>query len=429
MDDEHCFVGFDAYQTVIASGVEVVLVACASKFHPVYPKAAVEAGKHVFVEKPHVIDPPRIHIVEQASEEAKQKNLSVVSGLGWRYDKAVQETIQRVLDGAIGDTVAISETDDVSGGPVSPGAEYAPATLAVRLRCGPVARDDCVRWSNQLLSALACLHREGLVHRDVKPSNCLFIDGRLKLADFGLLAQVDRSVSRVGTLEYMPPDGIMDTCADVYAAGLVIYQMITGLPAHRFPSLHSRAGAILADKRLTGLNRLAIKACQSDRDARFADAAAMLEAWEREVFERTSSARAGRIGAVTGMGRRAFKRIILAVCLVAVLVGGWAVWRSVYPLPRVEVNFITDQWDAEIWLDGRCLCQPDGQPWLTPCTVSGLSAELHTVVLKRQDLEDLELGRIDFGKTREVTAHWETASAVDSGTTRKDRPSVPMSVR
>lgn len=128
---------------------------------------------------------------------------------------------------------------------------------------------------------------------------------------------------------------------------------------------------------------------------------ATLEAWEREVFERTPSDRAERIGAVTGMGRRAFKRIILAVCLAAVLVGGWAVWRALGSGPRVEVNFITDHCDAEIWLDGRRLCQPDGQPWLTPCAVSGLSAELHTVVLKRRGLEDLELGQIDFGKTRE----------------------------
>ncbi len=108
--DDRCFVGFDAYQKVIASGVDVVLIACTSKFHPHYLKAAVDAGKHVFLEKPHGIDPPGIHIVEQACAEAKKKNLCVVSGLCWRYDKGVQETMKRVLDGAIGDLVAIQET-------------------------------------------------------------------------------------------------------------------------------------------------------------------------------------------------------------------------------------------------------------------------------------------------------------------------------
>ena len=65
--------------------------------------------------------------------------------------------------------------DDVSGAPAACGEDYTPATLVGRLAAGPVSSDDCVRWASQLLSALACLHREGLVHRDVKPANCLFI--------------------------------------------------------------------------------------------------------------------------------------------------------------------------------------------------------------------------------------------------------------
>lgn len=305
--------------------------------------------------------------------------------------------------------------DDVSGTPASCSPEYAPATLAARLACGPLGDDECVRWSKRLLSALACLHQQGLVHRDVKPSNCLFIGGELKLADFGLLAQADHSISRVGTLAYMPHDGIMDTRADVYAAGLVIYEMITGLPSHRFPSLHSRAKPILADKRLTALNRLAINACQSDRDARFADAVVMLQAFLRAGLERTPTNLAETIGAVPGRSRRVFGLAIVAGGLAVILAGGWAVWRDLNAVPRVDVNFIADQWDAEIWLDGRRLCQPDGQPWLTPCTVSGVSAELHTVVLKRQGVEDLELGQIDFGKTREVMAHWESENGMDPG--------------
>lgn len=110
VDDEHCFVGFDGYKQVIESGVDVVLIACASKFHPAYLKAAVDAGKHVFVEKPHAVEPVGLKVVAEACETAKKKNLSVVSGLCWRYDTGVQETMKRVHDGAIGDIVAIQET-------------------------------------------------------------------------------------------------------------------------------------------------------------------------------------------------------------------------------------------------------------------------------------------------------------------------------
>jgi myo-inositol 2-dehydrogenase/D-chiro-inositol 1-dehydrogenase len=106
---ENCFLGFDAYQKVIASGVDVVLITPSSHFGPMMLQAAVAAGKHVFCEKPHGIDVPALKAVKAACAEAKSKGLSVVSGLCWRYDLGVRETIQRVLDGAIGEVVAIQE--------------------------------------------------------------------------------------------------------------------------------------------------------------------------------------------------------------------------------------------------------------------------------------------------------------------------------
>ena len=84
VDDDHCFVGFDAYEKLIQSGVDVVLIACTSHFHPVMLKAAVDAGKHVFCEKPHGIDVPGVKLSMAAAEEARKKNLCLVSGLCWR---------------------------------------------------------------------------------------------------------------------------------------------------------------------------------------------------------------------------------------------------------------------------------------------------------------------------------------------------------
>jgi predicted dehydrogenase len=109
VDDDHCFTGLDAYKKVIES-VDVVLIANAAKFHPFHTMAAIQAGRHVFVEKPHAIDPAGIKTVKAACELAREKRLSVQSGLQSRYHPGYQETVRRVHDGAIGDIVAIQET-------------------------------------------------------------------------------------------------------------------------------------------------------------------------------------------------------------------------------------------------------------------------------------------------------------------------------
>ena len=108
--DDHCFIGLDAYQKLIASGVDVVIVAGSSYFHPTHVKAAIAAGKHVFCEKPHGLDVPGVKSIMASAEEAKKKNLNFVSGLCWRFDRAVGEAMARIKDGAIGDIVAIQET-------------------------------------------------------------------------------------------------------------------------------------------------------------------------------------------------------------------------------------------------------------------------------------------------------------------------------
>ncbi len=104
---ERQFTGFDAFQKLIDSGVDVVILATPPHFRPVHLKAVVAAGKHCFVEKPISTDAPGVRSVMATCEEAKQKNLSIVSGLCYRYDLAKRETFQRVHDGAIGDIVAM----------------------------------------------------------------------------------------------------------------------------------------------------------------------------------------------------------------------------------------------------------------------------------------------------------------------------------
>lgn len=110
VDDDHCFVGFDAYQKLIDSDVDVVLLCATPHFRPRHLKACIEAGKHVFCEKPVAVDAPGIRSVLASVEQAEKKSLCLVSGLCWRYHYGVRETMKRVLDGAIGEIRAIQET-------------------------------------------------------------------------------------------------------------------------------------------------------------------------------------------------------------------------------------------------------------------------------------------------------------------------------
>ena len=107
---DHRFVGFDACRDLIDTEVDVVLLATPPHFRPAHLKACVEAGKHVFCEKPVAVDATGVRAVMAASEDARQKGLNIVSGLMYRYHTGMLETIQRVRDGAIGRIVAIQET-------------------------------------------------------------------------------------------------------------------------------------------------------------------------------------------------------------------------------------------------------------------------------------------------------------------------------
>ena len=108
VSDDRCFDGFDGYKKVLEH-VDAVCIANAAKFHPFHTLAAVQAGKHVFVEKPHGIDPAGIKMLRTACDLAKQKGLSIVSGLQSRFHPAYQATVEQIHNGTIGDIVTIEE--------------------------------------------------------------------------------------------------------------------------------------------------------------------------------------------------------------------------------------------------------------------------------------------------------------------------------
>jgi len=102
---ETTFVGFDAYQKVIASDVDMVILTTPPNFRPVHLRAAVEAGKHVFMEKPVAVDPAGVRSVLDSSAMAEQKGLTLVAGTQLRRLESYRETIRRIHDGAIGEIV------------------------------------------------------------------------------------------------------------------------------------------------------------------------------------------------------------------------------------------------------------------------------------------------------------------------------------
>ena len=103
---ERQFVGFDGFQQVIDSGVDLVILATPPGFRPQHFEAAVNAGKHIFMEKPVAVDAPGVRRVLAANEIAKEKNLMVAVGLQRHHEPKYIETIKRLQDGAIGDILA-----------------------------------------------------------------------------------------------------------------------------------------------------------------------------------------------------------------------------------------------------------------------------------------------------------------------------------
>ena len=109
VNDEHAFAGFDAYQNVLDTDIDLVILASPPGFRPKHFTAAMNAGKHVFMEKPVSVDVAGAMKIMDAGKIADEKGLSVVAGTLYRRQPSFMEAIQRIHDGMIGEIVAAQE--------------------------------------------------------------------------------------------------------------------------------------------------------------------------------------------------------------------------------------------------------------------------------------------------------------------------------
>jgi serine/threonine protein kinase len=150
---------------------------------------------------------------------------------------------------------------------------YVPRTLAAELkRRGRLPLEECIQIGLSLTQALGYLHKQGLLHRDVKPSNIIFVRGVPKLADVGLVAGVSEAHSFVGTVGFIPPEGPGTAQADIYSLGIVLYVMSTGKNHQDFPEPLPDLAAEPEHARWLEFNTVLHKACQAEARQRYQSA-------------------------------------------------------------------------------------------------------------------------------------------------------------
>jgi len=169
--------------------------------------------------------------------------------------------------------------DDVQSGQALNPENYQPRTLSSDLaRLGRLGFSESVRIGTGLSGALEYLHARGLIHRDVKPSNIIYVQGVPKLADIGLVTHIGTKATYVGTEGYIPPEGPGSPSADVYSLGKVLYETCMGKSQEEFPELPTILRDLPEFPGLMRLNGIIIKACEHHPGKRFASGTEMLAA-------------------------------------------------------------------------------------------------------------------------------------------------------
>lgn len=206
---------------------------------------------------------------------------------------------------------------------IRPSPAYTPHTLRCEIkRRGRLPVNECLRIGIALADALEHLHDHGLVHRDVKPSNVIFVGGTPKLADIGLVTDAGEPHSFVGTPGYIPPEGPGTVRADIYSLGKVLYEMATGKNCQEFPDPLTDMPAQPDAEALAELNQVIVRACDPNPAARYASAAALRD----ELLLLLAGRSLRRVRAMERRLAR-FKTLSLGAAVIALVVGGALFWQ------------------------------------------------------------------------------------------------------
>jgi hypothetical protein len=261
--------------------------------------------------------------------------------------------------------------DDHLHGQEIEATHYIPKTLRTELaRRSRLLADEVITLGLTLSEGLADLHREGLVHRDIKLANVIFVAGRPKIADIGLVAASGQN-SYVGTEGYVPPEGPGTPQGDIFSLGKVLYELAMGKDRMDFPALITRLDDLPDRDVLLRLNEVFLRACANEPSERYSRAEQMHEDLER--------IRAGR--PLARLGRRKLPFVVAALVLVAGLASGGYYIRT--RDARGAVTIDSDPPGARVFIADRWVA--------TPATVDRLPAGSQRARVMLPDYDPVEI--------------------------------------
>lgn len=186
VEESHIFLGLDAYQKVIDSGVDVVLLATPPGFRPSHIRGAIEAGKHVFCEKPVAVDAPGVRSVLETTKLAREKGLSIVSGFCWRYSNYIRETFDHLHSGSIGKLIAYYATYLTTPVKPMPPASTRPAGMSdVEWQIRNWYNFSWLSGDSLVEQAVHSVDKIAWAMKDQPPLSCVAVGGRQIPAEGG----------------------------------------------------------------------------------------------------------------------------------------------------------------------------------------------------------------------------------------------------